>query len=159
MKRTAKTNRSPKATLEAAVIISLLRTADALSRDFEVLLKSFNLSPAQYNVLRILRGAGEKGLACREIAGRLISRDPDITRLLDKLDSRGLIARTRETRDRRVVTTRITKEGLQLLAGLDEPMSETHRSQLGHVPEKKLRQLAELLDLAREQTKKGDSPE
>ena len=148
MQRTAKHD-SP-APIEAQVFVSLLRTADALAREAEDLLKPFNLSGTQYNVLRILRGAGDEGLACREVGVRLISRDPDITRLLDRMETRGLIARAREARDRRVVRTRITPEGLRLLAELDKPVRELHRRQLRHIPEKQLRQLSALLDRARE---------
>jgi DNA-binding MarR family transcriptional regulator len=95
-------------------------------------------------VLRILRGAIE-GLPCGEIANRMITRDPDITRLLDRLERRGLIARSRETRDRRMVTARITPPGLKLLARLDEPVQEAHRRQLGHLGRERLRALTELL--------------
>jgi DNA-binding MarR family transcriptional regulator len=148
MQRTPKYD-SP-AGIEAQVFVSLLRTADALARDAEDLLRPFNLSGTQYNVLRILRGAGGQGLACREVGLRLISRDPDITRLLDRLETRGLIARAREAKDRRVVRTRITPEGLRLLAELDEPVRELHRRQLRHIPQKQLRELSALLDRARE---------
>ena len=157
MKRTPKSKRAPQAALEAQVFVRLMRAADALSRGAEALLKPFNLSGTQYNILRILRGAGEKGLACREIGCRLISRDPDITRLLDRMESRGLIARARETKDRRVVTTRITAEGLRLLAELDEPVDQMHQRQLGHVPAKQLRQLSKLLDRARDRVESQDS--
>lgn len=156
MKRMPKPERPPAA-LEARVFVGLMRAADALSRGAEALLKPHSLSLTQYNILRILRGAGEKGLACREIGCRLISRDPDITRLLDRMESRGLIARARETRDRRVVTTRITAEGLRLLAELDEPVNKFHRRQLGHVPAKQLHQLSKLLDRAREQVDAPDA--
>ena len=108
MHRAPKPKRAPQPDLEERVFVSLLRTADALSRGAEALLKPFNLSGTQYNALRILRGAGEEGLACREVGERLISRDPDITRLLDRMESRGWIARAREAQDRRVVKTRIT---------------------------------------------------
>jgi DNA-binding MarR family transcriptional regulator len=126
-----------------------MRTADALARGAEDLLKPYNLSATQYNILRILRGAGEQGLGCSEVGGRLISRDPDITRLLDRMESRGLIVRARETKDRRVVKTRITAEGLRLLAELDQPVHEVHRRQWRHLPAKQLRLLADLLDRAR----------
>ena len=155
MQRKAKHD-SP-AQIEAQVFVSLLRTADALARDAEDLLKPYNLSGTQYNVLRILRGAGDDGLACREVGLRLISRDPDITRLLDRMESRGLIARAREAKDRRVVRTRITPDGLRLLAELDEPVRERHRRQLSHIPEKQLRQLSALLDRAREPLVTSDS--
>ncbi len=161
MKRTALSQRVPQPGLEAQVFVSLLRAADALARGAEALLKPFNLSLTQYNVLRILRGAGESGLACREVGDRLISRDPDITRLLDRMDSRGLIARSRETHDRRVVKTRITEDGLRLLAELDEPVGDLHRRQFRRFPAKELRQLSKLLDLARaqEREEESDSPD
>jgi DNA-binding MarR family transcriptional regulator len=142
--------RDPQAGLEARVFVSLMRAADALARGAEALLKPFGLSGTQYNILRILRGAGETGLACREVGCRLISRDPDITRLLDRMESRGLIARAREARDRRVVKTRITAEGLRLLGELDKPVQELHRRQWRHVPAKELRKLSNLLERARE---------
>jgi DNA-binding MarR family transcriptional regulator len=144
------TKRDSRATLYEHVFVTLLRTADALSRGGEALLKPYNLSGTQYNILRILRGAGEKGLACRQVGCKLISRDPDITRLLDRMESRGLIARAREKDDRRVVKARITAEGLRLLSELDEPVRELHRRQLRHLPAKQLQQLSMLLDKARE---------
>jgi DNA-binding MarR family transcriptional regulator len=150
MERNTNTKGDSRDTLYALVFVSLLRTADALTRDAEALVKPYNISGTQYNILRILRGAGEKGLACREVGCKLISRDPDITRLLDRMESRGVIARAREKDDRRVVKTRITAEGLRLLSELDEPVRKLHRRQLGHMPEKKLQQLLKLLDLARE---------
>jgi DNA-binding MarR family transcriptional regulator len=112
------------------------------------LLKSEDLSPTQYNVLRILRGA-PNGLPCGEIAGRMITRDPDITRLLDRLAKRGLIARRRDTRDRRVVLTRITPEGLELLARLDAPVQQMHRKQMGHLGRNRMKTLIELLKAIR----------
>src|ERR1700674_1426964 len=150
MQRAAKPKRHSLADLEAHVFVSLLRTADALARGAEPLLKPFSLSATQYNILRILRGAGEKGLACREVGCRLISRDPDMTRLLDRMESRGWIARAREAQDRRVVKTRITAEGLRQLDELDKPVHELHRRQLRHLPTNQLRQLSNLLDRARE---------
>ena len=150
MKRNTNTKGDSRDTLYALVFVSLLRTADALTRDAEALVKPYNISGTQYNILRILRGAGEKGLACHEVGGKLISRDPDITRLLDRMESRELIARARETDDRRVVKTRITAEGLRLLGELDKPVRDVHRRQLSHLPAKQLQQLLKLLDRARE---------
>jgi DNA-binding MarR family transcriptional regulator len=141
----------PKALLEARVFVSLIRTADAFTRGGEAVLKPAGLSGTQYNVLRILRGAGEGGLACREIGDRLISRDPDITRLLDRMESRGWIARSREIEDRRVVKTRITADGLRILHDLDEPVKNLHRKQLQGLSEKQLRRLLLLLEQARGQ--------
>ena len=91
------------------------------------------LSHTQYNVLRILRGAGEQGLCCREVAERMITRDPDITRLLDRLERRGLLARSRDSQDRRVITVRITAAGQKLLKDLDGPMGEYNRNLLSHM--------------------------
>jgi DNA-binding MarR family transcriptional regulator len=154
-----KSKRAPQECLEAEVFVSLLRTSEALARGAEAVLKTAGLSPTQYNVLRILRGAGEKGLACREVGCRMISRDPDITRLMDRMESRGWIARARETEDRRVVKTRITAEGLRILADLDAPVRELHRRQLHHIPARELRQLAVLLERARTQAGAQDEPE
>jgi DNA-binding MarR family transcriptional regulator len=135
---------------EEAAFLDLLRTADILSRRLIPVLKAEDLSATQYNVLRILRGAGE-GLACGEIASRMITRDPDVTRLLDRLEKRGLISRCRETKDRRTVMARITPEGLKLLARLDEPVNAAHRKQLGHLGRERLRTLTEVLRVARSQ--------
>ena len=148
MQRTAK--RDKPGALEERAFVSLLRAADALTRRVEDLLKPYGFSGTQYNVLRILRGAGENGLACREIGDRLISRDPDITRLLDRMESRGLIARAREASDRRVVKTRITAEGLRLVGELDEPLRQLHRRQLRRLSASQIRKLFALLDCARE---------
>jgi len=119
-----------------------------LSRPLAQVLKTEDLSATQYNVLRILRGAPE-GLACGEVANRMLTRDPDITRLLDRLEKRGLTSRCREAKDRRTVLTRITPEGLALLARLDGPVQEAHRKQLGHLGGERLRALAELLSACR----------
>jgi DNA-binding MarR family transcriptional regulator len=133
---------------EEAAFLDLLRTTDMLSRGLVTILKPEDLSSTQYNVLRILRGAPE-GLPCGEIAKRMITRDPDITRLLDRLEKRGLISRSREARDRRTVMARITGAGLKLLARLDEPIQEAHRKQLGHLGRERLRLLTGLLREAR----------
>ena len=133
---------------EEAAFLDLLRTSDMLSRSAVPVLKAEDLSPTQYNVLRILRGTPE-GLACGEIANRMITRDPDITRLLDRLEKRDLITRWRDAQDRRVVMARITSQGLKLLARLDEPVQEMHRRLLGHLGRQRLQQLAELLEEAR----------
>jgi DNA-binding MarR family transcriptional regulator len=121
-----------------------------LSRGPAQVIKAEDLSATQYNVLRILRGAPE-GLACGEIGNRMITRDPDITRLLDRLEKRGLISRARDTKDRRMVLTHITPDGLKLLARLDQPVQEAHRRQLGHLGRERFRQLAELLSACRSQ--------
>ncbi len=142
-----KSGRRPGSPEEAA-FLDLMRTADMLSRGLVRILKSEDLSPTQYNVLRILRGAPE-GLPCGEIACRMITRDPDVTRLLDRLEKRELISRCRESTDRRTVMTRIAPEGLELLARLDEPVQAAHHKQLGHLGRERLRALAELLSVSR----------
>src|SRR5277367_4546208 len=114
--------------LEEVAFLDLLRTCDLLSRGPALVLKGEDLSATQYNVLRILRGSPD-GLPCGEIGSRMITRDPDITRLLDRLEKRELIARSRETKDRRMVMARITPDGLALLARMDEPVRAMHRSQ------------------------------
>lgn len=138
-----------KPSLEETVFLDLMRTSDVLSRRIDYILKDVDLSSNQYNVLRILRGAPE-GLPCGEIGNRMITRDPDITRLLDRLEKRELISRCRETKDRRMVMTRITAAGLKLLADLDEPVQQAHRQQLGHLGRERLKALTELLRESRE---------
>jgi DNA-binding MarR family transcriptional regulator len=133
---------------EEVVYLELLRTTDMLSRGVAQLLKSHDLSATQYNVLRILRGA-PAGLVCGEIAERMITRDPDVTRLLDRLQKRKLIERHRDSQDRRAIMVKITRSGLHLLAGLDEPIRQMHRSQLGHLGVKHLHNLSRLLLEAR----------
>lgn len=134
---------------EEAAFLDLLRTADMLTRGAIEVLKAEDLSTTQYNVLRILRGAPQ-GLPCGEIAGRMITRDPDVTRLLDRMEKRGLISRARDSRDRRMVLARITPEGLRLVDRLDQPVQKIHRGQLGHLGKQRLRALGELLAAARE---------
>jgi DNA-binding MarR family transcriptional regulator len=133
---------------EEAAYLELLRTTEMLSHPFQQLFKTEDLSPTQYNVLRILRGASG-GLTCGEIASRMITRDPDITRLLDRLEKRNLVSRARESKDRRVVLTHIAPDGLQLLARLDVPVRDTHRKLLGHLGPERLQSLSCLLVEAR----------
>ncbi|MFY9948119.1 MAG: MarR family transcriptional regulator [Candidatus Sulfotelmatobacter sp.] len=135
---------------EEVVFLELLRTTDMLSRGLVQVLKVEDVSSTQYNVLRILRGA-PLGLPCGEIASRMITRDPDVTRLLDRLEKRELISRCRETEDRRTVRARIAPEGLRLLARLDEPVLAAHRKQLGHLGRQRLQALAGLLRISRSQ--------
>jgi DNA-binding MarR family transcriptional regulator len=152
MKATVKSDKGDRriGSPEETVFLELTRTTDMLSRGLAGILKSEDLSSTQYNVLRILRGAPD-GLPCGEIASRMITRDPDVTRLLDRLEKRKLISRCRETKDRRTVMVRITADGLQLLARLDEPVQAGHRKQLGHLGRERLRSLTDLLLVARSQ--------
>jgi len=139
----------PFRSVEQEAFLNVLRTADHLSRSLHETLKPAGLSATQYNVLRILRGAGEEGLSCQECSARMIAHDPDVTRLLDRLEKRSLIRRERSTQDRRVVRTFITDEGLRLLAELDEPIHQLHDRQLGHLGPEKLGLLIGLLEEAR----------
>ena len=135
--------------LEKCVFVSLLQTADTLGQEAEQLLKAAGLTGAQYNVLRILRGAEPSGLACRAIGERMISHDPDMTRLLDRMEKRGLITRERQTDDRRVVKTRITPQALSLLKTLDQPAHDLHKRQFRHMSVARLKILFDLLEEAR----------
>jgi DNA-binding MarR family transcriptional regulator len=133
----------------SAAFLSIVQAAEEMQREMAELLKSRDLSMAQYNVLRILRGAGPEGATCGDVSENLIRHDPDVTRLMDRLDKRGLIERARDTKDRRVVRTRITKTGIALLGELDEPVDELHTRQLGHIGSKRLAELVTLLEEAR----------
>ena len=124
----------------------ILRAADYVGRQTEQILKPYGLTGTQYNVLRILRGAGPEGLPCKSVGCRMISHDPDMTRLLDRMEKRGLIARERQKDDRRVVKARITPTGLDILKKLDSPVREFHKMKFAHFSATKLKQLAELLD-------------
>jgi DNA-binding MarR family transcriptional regulator len=135
--------------LEEQVYLNLVRTTDLLARREGEVLRSHHLSGPQYNVLRILRGARPDGLRCSEVAGRLVTRDPDVTRLLDRLEAAGLVSRSRSPEDRRVVSARITAKGLALVDRLDLPLTELLRKELRHVPAGDLRRLNTLLESAR----------
>jgi DNA-binding MarR family transcriptional regulator len=150
----------PFKSVEQDVFLSIQKTAGSLMDELAEMLKPHGISATQYNVLRILRGAGAgccdghadpgaKGIACREIGERMITRDPDMTRLLDRLEDRGLIVRGRDHADRRVITSRITQAGLELLKSLDEPLLDLHERQLGHLSNQKLNTLLKLLESTR----------
>lgn len=140
----------PFASREQEAYLAILRTADALESRVEEKLKEFGLTGTQYNALRILRGAGSDGIPCSEIGERMITRDPDVTRLLDRLQKRGLVERSRGKQDRRVIYGKITSTGLKLLREMDAPMAKHGREILQHVPQAKLGQLIELLELVRD---------
>lgn len=136
----------PQASLEERVFVTLLKVADALGQEAEQLTRTAELTGTQYNVLRILRGAGREGLPCRGIGDRMITHDPDITRLLDRMEKHGLITRERQKDDRRVVKTRITPHGLALLKPLDQPMRDLHKRQFRHMAGARLKILCDLLE-------------
>ncbi len=140
----------PFASLEEEVALNLARTAEHVGARVAEVLKRADLTPTQYNALRILRGAGPDGLTCGEIGERMVTKDSDITRLLDRLEKRGLITRERPETNRRVVVARITGEGQRLLAGLDGPVAEGHKRVAGHLGRAGLRALNELLEALRD---------
>ncbi len=135
--------------LEAEVFLNLLRTAEVVSVAPGGLLRKAGLSRSQYNVLRILRGAGDSGLSCREIVDRMVTRDSDMTRLLDGLERKHLVERDRSISDRRIIVSRISASGSDLLAELDAPMQTVHAAQFEHLSEAKLKRLSRLLEEAR----------
>lgn len=132
--------------VEERIFITLLKVSDALGQEAEQLTRTAELSGTQYNVLRILRGAGPEGLPCRGIGERMITHDPDITRLLDRMENRGLITRERQKDDRRVVKARITPHGLALLKPLDQPIRDLHKRQFRHMAGARLKILRDLLE-------------
>lgn len=139
----------PFATPEQEASLSVERTAAVLRHGLGEALKPFGVTGAQYNVLRILRGAGSSGLCRNEVGDRLVAQVPDVTRLLDRMEATGLITRERDTADRRMVTARITPAGLRLLDTLDERIIDLHRRQLGHLGREQLQTLVEILATAR----------
>jgi len=132
--------------IEAQLFVAIAKTADMLTGQAEQLMKASGLTGAQYNVLRILRGAGPEGLPCSAVGERMISRDPDMTRMLDRMENRQWITRERQTDDRRVVKARVTDEGLKLLKKLDAPVRELHKQQFAHMSAARQKTLLELIN-------------
>lgn len=141
---------------EEELNLNLQRTVGLLGKPLLRFLKGHGLSPAQYNILRILRGQPDGGLPCRQIGARMVTREPDVTRLLERLVQDGLVARDRSDEDRRVVRITITPAGLKLLARLDEPMQRIHRESLGHLARAEITELNRLLVKARQPFLEGD---
>jgi DNA-binding MarR family transcriptional regulator len=144
--------------LEQEAFLNLWRTYDRLHAAEEELFGRYELTPQQYNVLRLLRGQSPARIPTLTLASRLVSRAPDITRMLDKLDSRDLIVRERPESNRRQVLVGITDSGLELLAKLDNEVRACHSRQLGHMQAGELRQLTNLLKRARAPHESADSP-
>lgn len=139
----------PFRSLREEAVLSIARTAAVLEHSAAQAMKAYDLTPTQYNVLRILRGAGDAGLCRNDVGARLVRPVPDVTRLLDRMEETGLIARQRSGSDRRYVTTTITPAGLALLGRIDGEIDELHRRQIGHVPDERLQALMALLDEVR----------
>jgi DNA-binding MarR family transcriptional regulator len=143
--------------LEQEVFLNLWRTYDRLRTLEDELFARHDLTPQQYNALRLLRGVYPAPVPTLALAARLVSRAPDITRMIDKLEQRGLVVRDRPADNRRVVRVGITDAGLALLRELDGPVRACHARQLGHLPATDLKQLAGLLRAAREPHEEPDS--
>ena len=137
-------------TLEQEAFLSLWRTYDRLRSLEDDLFAPLDLTPQQYNALRLLRAEHPARLPTLDLAGRLVSRAPDITRLLDKLAERGLVERERPAGNRRIVEVGITPAGIALLGSLRTPLRACHAKQLGHLSADQLRQLIDLLRLVRQ---------
>ena len=144
----------PFSSVEEEAFIAILRTADKLQQQLVEWLKPYGLSPTQFNALRILRGAGEAGLPCSEIGERMINHDPDITRLLNRLEQRDFVERRRDQKDRRVHIARITPTGREILKNLDQPINEFHRRIMPQIGEASLNSLIRLLEKVRHSSPK-----
>ena len=136
--------------IEEEAFLNVQRTADVLMQQLVSVLKVHGLSATQYNVLRILRGAGTSGMTCKDVGGRMITPDPDITRLLDRLEKRNLLTRNRARGDRRFVTIQITQEGLDTLSQLDAPIRKMQLEMFKHLDEEQVRQMVDLLETVRD---------
>jgi DNA-binding MarR family transcriptional regulator len=141
----------PFAMVEEEALLNLVRTSEILQQRMSETLKLHRLTATQYNVLRILRGAGSEGVTCSQAGERMVTHDPDMTRLFDRLEARKFIERERSREDRRVVITRIARKGLDLVNSLDEPVNTKLKEQLGHVGKEKLRQLIDILEELRDE--------
>jgi len=148
-KPAAGTGRGKRPAVAETALLNLLRTHELLQQRQTEFFKRFQLTPTQYNVLRILRGAGPEGVTCSQAAERMVNADPDITRLLDRLEARKLIVRERRPGDRRVVLSRITEEGLDLLKTIDRPLRGFLGRIVGRVGAERLGQLSEILESVR----------
>lgn len=135
--------------VHAEAFLNLVRTAEQMQHALRMKLKPYGITETQYNSLRILRGAGTHGLTCAEIGERLVSQDPDITRLLGRLERQGLVRRERGEKDRRVVLTKITAAGLDRLKETDPVVNGTVHALLTHLSPADLRTMIDLLERAR----------
>jgi DNA-binding MarR family transcriptional regulator len=142
--------KKPFRSLQQEAYLSVVRTSTALTDAMEDLVKARGISATQYNVLRILRGSGAEGLCRNALRDRMLTRMPDMTRLLDRMEEAGLVVRVREGEDRRMVMTRITEQGRELLDELDAPVMALHRKQMKGLTDVQLRSLSDLLTLVRD---------
>jgi DNA-binding MarR family transcriptional regulator len=149
----------PFSSAEEEAFLNLLRTSDCLHRAFHRKTRGWGVTSTQYNVLRILRGAQPHGLTCSAIGSRMITAEPDITRLLARLKALKLIRRQRDRHDRRVVWTQISEAGLELLKAMDPVIPEVPRDLLGHMSRAELAELIRLLELARKHVQETSPPQ
>jgi MarR family transcriptional regulator, 2-MHQ and catechol-resistance regulon repressor len=143
----------PFSSAEEEALLNLLRTSDTLQRAFHRRIRKWGVTSTQYNVLRILRGAQPRGLTCAAIGGRMITAEPDITRLLGRLKTLKLIRQHRDRTDRRVVWTQISEAGLELLESMHDVVEQLPQEILGHLSQPDLTEFIRLLELAREKSK------
>lgn len=146
----------PFASPEEEALLNLMRTADVMHRAFHLKTRSWGVTSTQYNVLRILRGAHPNGLTCSAIGSRMITAEPDITRLLARLKNLKLIHQSRDRRDRRVLWTHIAPAGLNLLRQMDPVIERIPIELLGHLSRTDITQLISLLEHARSRCAKGN---
>jgi DNA-binding MarR family transcriptional regulator len=140
----------PFSSREEEAYLNLGRTFEFLQARVAALLKQHDLTPVQYNMLRILRGAGTEGVTCTQACERMLSPDPDITRLMDRMEARNLLKRERSREDRRVVVSWITPDGSALLSAIDGPLRDLFKAAMGHVSQRKIEELIETLEVLRE---------
>ena len=145
----------PFASLEEEALLNLLRTSDCLNRAFHLKTRDWGVTSTQYNVLRILRGAQPDGLTCAAVGSRMITAEPDITRLLKRLKALKLIRQKRDSQDRRVVRTVISEAGLALLGQMDPTILSLPGELLGHLERAELEELIRLLELARKRNEES----
>jgi DNA-binding MarR family transcriptional regulator len=141
--------RKPFTSLQEEALLNIVRTSATMTDAMEELLKPYGITGTQYNVLRILRGAEPAGLCRNELRDRMLTRMPDVTRLLDRMEEAGLVVRARNGQDRRLVSTRITEAGRRLVDQLDDPVHAFHQEKIGHVTDAQLQDLIDVLTLAR----------
>jgi DNA-binding MarR family transcriptional regulator len=148
----------PFSSTEEEALLNLMRTADCLQRTIQRRTRHWGITSTQYNVLRILRGAGSQGLTCSAIGERMITAEPDITRLLARMKVLKLIKQQRDKRDRRVVWTQISSSGLDLLGKMDDEVTRMPKELLGHLNQKELVEFIRLLELARRNCNDTQAP-
>jgi DNA-binding MarR family transcriptional regulator len=148
----------PFTSVEEEALLNLMRSADCVNRAFHRKTRDWGVTSTQYNVLRILRGARPHGLTCSAIGDRMITAEPDITRLLSRLKTLKFVRQQRDPHDRRVVWTKISESGLELLKQMDPVIEKAPRELLGHLSEAELAEFIRLLELARNPCEERTSP-